>query len=421
MIEFPSQEQLKKYADLSVKVGLNLQPGQRLVIHALRYGGVPVHNAPLIREIVRSAYQHGARFVDVMWRDDDLIRSRFKYAPRDSFDEFPGWQAKNILEFIENGDAVLGISNVDPDLLSGQDPEVVDLYQKTFLKHWKPISEHVRRNAVNWSLLSAPLPGWSQKVFPDLSPEESERELWKTLFEICRLDQDNPVEAWEKHIENLARRCDYLNEKAYAALRFTGPGTDLHLGLPGGHVWRSAGFASQLGIPFTANIPTEEVFTLPHLESVEGTVRASKPLNYGGSLIEGFSLKFKQGQVVDWSAEGGEQILKNMLQTDPGANRLGEVALVPHSSPISQSGLLFFNTLLDENASSHIALGSAYRFSLEGGETLAEEEFASRGGNASQIHVDFMIGGGEMDVDGLSAEGKTEPVMRGGEWAFSLE
>lgn len=416
----PKQELLKKYADLAVKVGLNLQPGQRLVIHALRHGGVPLHLAPLIREVTRSAYENGARFVDVSWRDDELIHTRFALAPRDSFDEFPAWQAKNILEYIENGDAVLSVKAVDPDMFADKDPDLVNEYQQSFLTHWAPISEHVRRNASNWSLISAPLPGWADKVFPDLDPEESEGALWETLFNICRVDQADPVAAWEQHIQNLADRCDYLNQEGYQTLNFRGPGTDLLLGLPEEHIWRSAGFASQNGIPFTANIPTEEVFTLPTKDQTSGTVRSTKPLNYGGSLIEGFSLTFEEGKVVDWTAEKGGKVLENMLEVDAGASQLGEVALVPHSSPISQSGLLFYNTLLDENASSHIALGSAYRFSLEGGETMSEEDFASRGGNASKIHVDFMIGSGEMDVDGVTAGGKREPVMRGGEWAFSV-
>lgn len=416
----PSKEQLKKYADLCVQVGLNIQSGQRLVIHALRYGGVPIHNLELIKQITESAYRTGARFVDVMWRDDDLIRSRFKLAPRDSFSIYPAWQAENVLEYIENGDAVLGISSVDPDLLSGLDPEIIDDYQKGFLKHWAPISEHIRKNSTNWSLLAAPIPGWSDKVFPDLPEAEREQALWEALFKVSRVDQPDPVAAWEEHIENLTRRCDYLNEKAYTGLQFSGPGTDLKLGLPEGHRWRSAGFASQSGIPFTANIPTEEVFTLPHLAETEGEVTASRPLNYGGSLIEGFRLKFEEGRVVDYSAEEGERVLENMLEIDQGAGRLGEVALVPDSSPISQSGILFYNTLLDENASSHIALGSAYRFSMEGGETLSEEEFNDRGGNTSQIHVDFMIGSAAINVEGITPAGGHEELMVDGEWAFQV-
>jgi aminopeptidase len=412
------RENLKKYADLTIKVGLNLQPGQKLIIQSLRSGGVPIQTAPLIRELAASAYQAGAPFVEVLWRDDDLKLIRYKYAPKDSFDEYPSWHADAIIDVIENGGAMLTIASADPDLMDGQDPEHMDQQQRAFLKHWKPISDHIGKSTMNWSLLGIPIEGWAKKVFPDLPANEQMPALWDALFKICRVYEDDPIAAWERHINDLKARAEYLNNKSYRKLHFSAPGTDLTLGLPEGHIWISAGFKTQSGIPFTANIPTEEVFTLPDRRIAEGTVSSAKPLVYSDNVIDNFSVTFKDGKVVDFSAEQGEDMLGKLLDIDDGARMLGEIALVPNSSPISQSGLMFYSTLIDENASCHIALGNAYRFSLESGEKMSAEEFNARGGNTSLIHSDFMIGSGEMDIDGILSEGAAEPVMRAGEWAF---
>jgi aminopeptidase len=230
--------------------------------------------------------------------------------------------------------------------------------------------------------------------------------------------EDDPILAWKEHLSDLKNRADYLNQKQFQALHYSAPGTDLQITLPKGHIWRSAGFKTQSGIPFTANLPTEEVFTLPDRRFTEGTVASARPLRFSGSVIDRFSLTFKGGKVVDFSAEKGEDLLEKLLHIDKGASMLGEVALVPDSSPISQSGLLFYNTLLDENASCHLALGGAYRFSLDGWEGLSDDDFTNRGGNTSLIHEDFMIGSSELDIDGIGQDGSSEPVMRSGEWAF---
>jgi aminopeptidase len=412
------QANLKKYADLAINVGLNLQPGQPLVMQALKDGGVPIQAAPLVRELAASAYKAGASLVDVLWRDDDLRLIRFAHAPRDSFDEFPVWQSEGILNVIENGGAMLSLSSADPDLMDGQDLELLDKEQRAYRKYSSPISAHIGKNTMNWTVLSIPIEGWARKVFPDLSDEEKVPALWDTLFKICRVYEDDPIAAWGTHLADLKVRGDYLNQKKFQMLHYTAPGTDLRISLPEGHVWRSAGFQTQGGIPFTANIPTEEVFTLPDRRFTEGKVTSARPLRYSGNVIDKFSLTFKHGKVVDFSAGQGEELLEKLLQFDEGASMLGEVALVPNSSPISQSGLLFYNTLLDENASCHLALGRAYRFSLEGGENLSAEDFSSRGGNNSLIHEDFMIGSGDLDIDGVRPDGAIEPVMRSGEWAF---
>lgn len=412
------QAHLKKYAELAVKVGLNLQPGQKLIIQHFRDGGVPIQIAPFIRELATSAYKAGSPLVDVQWRDEDILLSRMKYAPKDSFSEAATYKTEGILEVIKNGGAMFTISALDPDRMTGQDPQVLNQMHRAILDAWRPVSALLGKNKMNWTLLCAPDQGWARKLFPDLPEAEQIPALWDALFRISRVYEEDPIAAWQTHLAELQKRSDYLNNKAYRELHYRAPGTDLRLTLPEGHIWRSAGFKTQSGIPFTANIPTEEVFTLPDRRFAEGTVKSTRPLVYTGNVIDNFSLTFKEGKVVDFSAEQGEEILGNLIKTDDGAKMLGEVALVPNSSPVSQSGLLFYNTVLDENASCHLALGSAYRFSIEGWENMTDEEFEGFGGNRSLVHSDFMIGSGELDIDGVLKSGEVEPVFRGGEWAF---
>jgi aminopeptidase len=415
------ERNLEKYADVIVGVGLNLQPGQRLLIMGVpQVGiyGVPLELAPLVRLVTTKAYQAGARLVDVMWNDEQLRLARFQHAPRDSFGEFPPWRADVPFEVAQAGDAVLLLYAENPDLLTDEDPDLISSAQQAAFQHMKPFSELRRKSATNCLIASAAVEGWPAKVFPDLPATDGKARLWDTIFEICRVKQPDPISAWEDHIGDLAARRDYLNQKRYAALRLTGPGTDLTAGLPRGHVWRSARMMGGNGVDYVGNIPTEEVFTIPHRDLVEGVVTSTKPLNLGGSRIEEFSLVFSGGRVEKATARKGEASLLKLLETDGGARRLGEVALVPHSSPISQSGLLFCNILFDENAASHLALGQAGQYNMEGGEDMSAGEFAAAGGNQSLIHVDFMVGSGEVDVDGLAADGTAEAVMRQGEWAF---
>jgi aminopeptidase len=416
------ERNLDKYAEVVVKVGLNLQPGQRLQIGVPLAGvsGTPIELVPLVRLIVTKAYQIGVRFVDVMWDDYQIRRIRFEHAPRDSFEEYHTWRAEAALQAARDGDAVLFIYAENPDLLNDQDTNLVSSAHQASLKHMIPFSTLRGKNTMNCVIISAPVDGWAGKIFPDVPAGERKEIFWDTLFDICRVKQPDPVSAWQDHIEQLANYSDYLNHKQYSSMKLTGPGTDLKLGLPRGHIWRSARMASQNGIDFTANIPTEEVFTMPHKDATEGFVSSTKPLSAGGSLIEDFCLTFASGRVVKAAARAGEPRLKKLLDTDEGARQLGEIALVPHSSPISQSGLLFYNTLFDENAASHIALGRALRFNIQDGETISDEDLAALGGNQSLIHLDFMVGSGEMDVDGITADGAIEPVMRDGEWAFEV-
>jgi aminopeptidase len=411
---------LEKYADLTVRVGLNLQPGQRLLIINPSTRGVQLHVAPLVRAIAASAYQAGARYVDVIWGDEALTLARFQRAPRDSFEEYPSWQADAIQDFIQNGDALVSVRSNNPDLLNEQDPALVGIHQKVHLEHMKYFTEAVSRNAINWCVIAASGADWAAKLFPDLPKEEAQNKLWEAIFEITRVDQFDPIAAWQDHIRELLGRSQYLTAKQYTQLRYKAPGTDLIVGLPRGHKWISARMTAENGIDFTANLPTEEVFSLPHKEQIDGVVSASLPLSYGGSLMEGFSLTFEKGRVTTVTAKRGEDYLRKLTETDEGAASLGEVALVPYSSPVAQRGHLFYDGLIDENAASHLALGHAYQFTLEGGEEISEEEFAARGGNSSVLHMDFMIGSKEMDIDGIKDDGMAEPIMRHGEWAFDV-
>ena len=409
---------LQKFTQVAIKIGVNLQPGQELIMQSINRGGISLEAAPAIRELARAAYQAGSPAVDVLWRDDELRLLSFEYADPESFEQIPARHAQESMSVIQNGGALLTVTAFDPGLLEGQPSELIAEEQKYLQKHTKGIRTLIGKNHMNWSVIPIPVSGWAAKVFPDLPPDQAVPALWEAIFKICRINEEDPIAAWKAHQADLNARADYLNQKAYSELQYSAPGTDLRIRLPEGHIWRSAGFESQSGIKFSANVPTEEVFTIPDTRYTEGTVASARPLAYAGNVIDEFSLTFKEGRVVDFSAKRGEDVLRDLLKIDEGASRLGEVALVPNSSPISQSGLLFYNTLLDENASCHLALGSAFRFSLEGGVEMDAEAFSARGGNSSLIHEDFMVGSGDLDIDGTLSDGTKEPIMRAGEWAY---
>jgi aminopeptidase len=411
-------QKLDTYAELAVRVALNLQPGQRLlIIGPLANGGASLEAAPLARALTGAAYRAGSPLVETIYGDEVQQTLRFKHAPRESFERSSLWLPKALSEHVDQGHAVLSISANDPDLLQGQPPDLVSAVLQATARDMRPFREQLSRNDTNWAIIAAASSAWAAKIFPGVPASAAVSQLWDAIARMCRLEEPDPVAAWETHLANLSARADYLNARRYQALKYTGPGTDLTLGLPEGHIWVSGRSASRKGIPFTANLPTEEVFTIAHKDRVDGTVRASKPLSYGSTLIDGFSVTFERGRIVGMTADRNPDTLQRLLDTDEGARRLGEVALVPHGSPISQSGLLFYNTLFDENAASHIALGNAYKFTLRGGNDMTDAEFEGAGGNRSAVHVDFMIGSGDLDVDGVLAGGEVEPLMRKGEWA----
>jgi aminopeptidase len=406
------EQMLEKYADVTVHVGLNLRKGQRLAVRAL------LDDAPFVRKVTESAYKAGARFVDVLWIDERLTRIRFEHADPESITDVPDWTYDRNLEYYQRGDALLGISSSDPDLLNGINPDLIAKNRKAIAEKYEPLRKY--DNDFNWCVVSTASPSWAKKIFPDLSVEQAQAKLWEAIFSACRIDTPDPVQAWKDHTNKLAKYKDHLNAKRYTALHYKAPGTDLTVGLPEKHIWGGADATYKNGITCIPNLPTEEVFTTPHKNKVDGVVKSTFPLNLMGVLIEDFSVTFENGRAVKVTAKKGEDDLRKLIETDENAGRLGECALVPNSSPIGQRGHLFYNTLFDENASCHLALGNSYRESIEGGPDMTQEEFASQGGNKSLIHVDFMIGSSEMNIDGIKEDGTREPVLRSGEWAFDV-
>jgi len=412
--------QLRVYAELAVRVALNVQPGQRVMIIGASpaNGGASLEAAPLARQIASAAYRAGSPLVETIYGDERQLSMRFKYAPRDSFDHFSGWLPNVLRDHVDGGHAVLSIAAEDPDLLAGEPPDLVNAVLQATVREMHAFREQLSRDDINWTVIAAPSVAWAKKIFPGVPAANAVSRLWQAIARSCRLDAADPLAAWESHLGDLAARTQYLNEKKYSALKYAGPGTSLTLGLPEGHIWVSGRSASRHGVPFLPNLPTEEVYTIAHKDRVEGTVRASKPLSYGSTLIENFTVTFEHGRVVKMTAEKNAGTLRRLLDTDEGARRLGEVALVPHSSPISQSGILYYKTLFDENAASHVALGNAFKFTLRGGKEMSDADFEKAGGNRSGVHVDFMIGSGDLDVDGVLPNGKVEPVMHRGEWTM---
>ncbi|MBD8006657.1 aminopeptidase [Bacillus norwichensis] len=405
-------ETLEKYAELAVKVGVNVQTGQTLVVNAT------IDNAEFIRLVVKKAYEEGAKNVIVNWTDDIVTRLKYDMAPDEAFHEYPHWRANELEELAEQGAAFMSVISSGPDLLKGIDPNRIANFQKVAGKAMHKYRQYIQSDKISWTVIAAPSEDWAKKVFPDAPPEEQISNLWEAIFKATRADLDNPIQAWKDHDRNLHEKVDYLNKRRYKKLHYKAPGTDLTIELPKGHFWVGAGSVNEKGDEFMANMPTEEVFTVPYKYGVDGIVSNTKPLSYGGNIIDGFTLTFEKGKIVDIKAEEGEEILKGLVDTDEGSHYLGEIALVPFNSPISQSNILFYNTLFDENASNHIAIGSAYAFCLEGGKNMSQDELEQNGLNTSITHVDFMIGSEKMDIDGILESGESEPVFRNGNWAF---
>ena len=403
-------EKLDRLAEVAVKVGLGLRAGQELILSA------PMEALPLVRRITEHAYKAGALLVTTFYSDDPTVLARFQHAQDASFDYAPVWLQDGIAAGFRSGAARLAIAGANPALLAKQDPAKVARANVAASKAGKPAMELITRHEINWTIVACATPEWAKLVFPGEPEDVAVAKLWDAIFVASRVAVDDPVAEWREHGARLKRRVDRLNAKRNYALHFMGPGTDLTVGLADDHLWAGGGTTAGNGVYCQPNIPTEECFTTPHKDRVHGTVRASKPLSHQGTLIEDIAVRFEGGRIVEATATAGEDVLNRLINTDDGARRLGEVALVPHSSPIAQSGILFWNTLFDENAASHIALGQAYSTCLIGGETMDAEQLAALGANASLIHVDWMIGSGEMDVDGIAADGTAEPLMRKGDW-----
>lgn len=407
-----NSEMLKKYAELVVKTGINLQEKQQLFINS------PIECADFARMIAEKAYEAGAINVIVDYNDEKLSLIKYNKATMESFEKEPKYLALAREQLIKEKTGFVSIAASDPELLSGVDPNKISTQVKTISRTMKKASAAMMSNEVPWCVVSVPTKGWAKKVFPDLSEEDAVEKLWESIFSIVRADKESPVSAWEEHLSKLENRRNYLNEKNFKYLYYKSEGTDLVVELPEGHEWLAGAEYSKDGVRFVANMPTEEVFTLPKRDSVNGYVTSKKPLNYGGNLIDNFKLTFKDGKIVDFSAEKGEEILKGLLDTDEGARYLGEVALVGYNSPISNSKLIFFNTLFDENASCHFAFGKAYPSCLKGSDNMSEKELIEKGVNDSLTHIDFMVGSAELEIIGETANGEKVQVFKNGDWVI---
>ena len=400
---------LEKYAELVVKSGLNIQKNQILVINS------PIESRDFTRLIVEKAYGVGAREVIVRWNDEVLTKMKYMLANDEIFDEFPSYEKEFLNSLSKKGAAFLRVSASDPELMKDVDPSKMVRSQRAAEPEIKEYRDRMMSSKNVWCIVSVPTAAWAKKVFPNVSEEEATEKLWNAIFKAVRADKENPVEEWEKHNTNLKNYKTKLNEYNFDKLIIRNSlGTDIEVGLPKGHIWDGGSEISETGTRFFPNMPTEEVFSMPDRNRVNGTVVSSKPLNYNGALIDKFSLTLKDGRIVDFSAEVGYENLKNLVETDEGSHYFGEIALVAYDSPISNMDILFYNTLFDENASCHFAIGKAYPSCIEGGTNMTVDELLEHGANDSLTHVDFMFGTSDLSVIGVTYDGKEVEVMKDG-------
>lgn len=403
---------LKKYAHLLLKRGLNVQEGQILLINA------EVEQVAFTRMLVAEAYAQGAGHVVVQWSDQAIQKEELIHADEKFLTEIPDYIIARMNYQIEHRVSRLALRSIDPDGLAGVPEDRMALSVRAANQALAPMREATQSNKVSWLVAAAAGQAWAEKVFPDLSPEAALEALWDQIFKTCRVYEEDPIQAWIEHEEKLESKAAILNAEQFTALHYQAPGTDLVLGMPENHHWESAGSRNEAGDYFLANMPTEEVFSAPDYRRADGYVTSTKPLSYNGTIIEGIKVHFQDGLITKVEASRGQETLEKLVFENRGARSLGEVALVPHQSPISQSGIIFYNTLFDENASNHLAIGSAYAFSVEGGTEMTVEERQAAGLNQSDVHVDFMIGSGQMDIDGIRPDGSRVPIFRQGEWAI---
>lgn len=405
---------LENYAKLAVEIGLNVQKSDGIIINA------NIEDKEFVRLVVDQCYKQGADFVEVNWMDQVLSRMKYENSPLEYFKEVPDWLFEKSKYFYDKRCKFLFIDSSDPNLLEGIDPEKIKESTLSYSKKMKPLQKYTMNDIVSWSIIATPELAWAKMVFPQAKSDEEAMELLlDAILQVTRMKEDNPIQAWQDHITNLQNKAKMLNDYAFESLHYCCEnGTDLMVGLPEGHIWVSATSTNEKGETFLPNIPTEEVFTMPHMDKVNGKLVSTMPLSYQGHIIDHFSFTFKDGAVVDFQAEKGEEVLRDMLNQDENAKKLGEVALVPYDSPISNANILFYNTLFDENASCHFAFGASYPTCLEGGSSLSEKELMERGGNDSLIHVDFMVGHEKLSIDGITKEGEVIPVFRNGNFVI---
>lgn len=401
---------LKKYADLIVNVGSNVLEDDIVTINC------PVERATFGRLLTEAAYKAGAKEVIVNWNDGELTKLTYKHSPVEVLEDIPQYSYDRAEYYAKAGQKLIGISASDPELLKGIDPVKIQRVSKKSAEKFQPLRKYTMNDINSWTLVSVPTEGWAKKVFPD--SEDPVKDLWDAIFKTTRIYEDDPVKAWEDHLDTLTRKAKWLNDHNFKYLRYkSSNGTDLEIELPKGHIWTAASSLNSKGESFVPNMPTEEVFTLPHKDGVNGIVYSSKPLAYNGNLIDEFWLKFENGKVVDYDAKTGKEHLTSLFEKDERARHLGEVALVPYDSPISNSKILFYNTLFDENASCHLALGKAYPTTIKNGENMSDEELAENGVNDSLSHEDFMVGTKDLEIIGVKEDNTEIQVFENGNWA----
>lgn len=404
-------EKLRKYAELIVRIGVNVQKGQPVVLY------ISVTQQELAHLIVEEAYRAGASEVMIEWKDTFSERAFLKYASEERIDNVPEYIVRKGDYIAKNRAARISVISADPGAYAGLDQTRVARSQAADGRALKQVRKATMNNDLSWTVVSAADQAWAEKVFPDRKGQDAVEALWEEIFKTTRIDQADPVEAWHEHDRKLHEKADWLNGQQFSALHYTSPVTDITIGLPENHIWEGAGSFTPENVEFMANMPTEEVFTAPDCRRIDGHVTSTKPLSYAGSILEDMKFTFRDGKIVEATAKKGQDVLDHLLKTDEGVLSLGEVSLVPDPSPISQSGIIFFNTLFDENASDHLALGASYPSNIQGGTRMSDDELAARGMNLSQAHVDFMVGSADMNIDGIRKDGTTVPVFRNGDWA----
>ena len=405
------EEKLQKYAELIVKVGVNVQPGQEVVLY------INVDQQQLAHLIVKEAYKAGAGKVMIKWSDTFAQREFLEHASDEFLENVPEFAKEEAQYIADHRCCRISVMSEDPGAFGGIDQKRVAAYQSANGKALMPVRQATQNNDLSWTVVAAASPAWAERVFPDLKGEAAVDRLWEEIFKTTRIDREDPIQAWKDHDTKLHEKEDWLNKEQFSALHYTSPRTDLTIGLPENHVWEGGGSKNAAGIEFMANMPTEECFTAPDNRRIDGYVTSTKPLSYAGNILENMKFTFKDGKVVEATAEKGQAVLNHLLETDEGVRSLGEVSLVPDPSPISQSGITFFNTLFDENASDHLALGAAYPFNVQGGTKMSKDQLKAKGINFSQAHVDFMVGSADMNIDGIKKDGTIVPVFRNGDWA----
>lgn len=411
------KEKLQQYAELLVKVGMNVQPKQPVFIRS------SVETLELTHLIVEEAYHCGASDVRVVYSDPTLKRLKFENESVEHFanHEIKSYDVEARMDYVKRGAANLALISEDPDLMDGIDSQKLQAFQQQNARAFKGYMESVQKNQFPWVVAAFPSKAWAKRVYPELSVEEAYIKFIDEVFDIVRIDGNDPVENWRQHIANLSVYAQKLQQKNYHALHYVSEGTDLTVGLAKNHIWEDAtSYVNGKEQAFIANIPTEEVFTAPDRNRVDGYVTNKLPLSYNGTIIDQFKLMFKDGEIIDFSAEKGEAVLKDLINTDEGSRRLGEVALVPDDSPISNRNTIFYNTLFDENAACHLAIGSAYAFNIQGGTEMTVEEKIASGLNDSNVHVDFMIGSSDLTIYGIFEDGSKELVFENENWASTF-